>query len=85
MPTLDELIKMRESPEYQEQLQKAFQAAMVRWEQDAKFPCDPIYNELELDLPECPWHGEYLDDDGGCCLCYEQTGDEFAYREVSDV
>lgn len=35
----------------------------------------------EPNLPECPWHGEWLDDKGGCCLCEEQTGNPFAYQE----
>ena len=38
--------------------------------------------EEEAALPQCPWHGEFLDDDGGCCLCFEQVGDDFAYKDA---
>ena len=80
MPTLDELME-RESPEYEAQWRRAMEATRAQSKRDIEH--DPIYDKDELDLPECPLHGEYLDDDGGCCLCYEQTGDDFAYREVA--
>jgi len=69
-----------------EQQRRAALATMNIWKQEAKeVDAAGIGYGPEPDLPECPWHGEYLDDEGGCCLCYEQTGDEFAYEELVAV
>jgi len=82
--TLEELTAIRETPEYEEQWRGAARATMAQWKQDAaEADAEGIGYGPEPDLPECPWHGEYLNDDGGCCLCYEKTGDEFAYREMT--
>jgi hypothetical protein len=75
---------IRESSEYKEQVRAATQAAIAQWKRDAaEADALGIGYGPDPDLSECPVHGEYLDDEGGCCLCYEETGDDFAYRKVT--
>ena len=81
MPTLEELIAFGNSPEHEAQCREAARATMARWKRDAaEADAEGVGYGPDPDLPECPRHGEYLDDDGGCCLCYEQTGDSFDYK-----
>lgn len=83
-PTLEELIALTKSLKYEEQWRKAARVAMAQWKQDAaKADAEGIGYGPEPDLSKCLWHREYLNDKGGCCLCYEETGDEFAYREIT--
>lgn len=75
---------LRESPGYEAQWREAAQT-IAQCKPDAAAQASGVGYGPDPDLPECPWHGEYLDDDDGCCLCEEETGDPFAYQAVEVV
>lgn len=56
---------------------QAWEITKLQIQRDALRPRPP---EPPPDAPTCPYHTEYLDDDGGCCLCDEEFGNPMAYQ-----
>ena len=63
-----------------EQQRRAMQRTMAQWAKPQPSP-PPLTPGEEAALPCCPYHADYLQDDGTCDLCEEQFGDGLAYRD----